>query len=99
MAARLPDEKIAAIQALRAKGHSISEICSLTSSSRGSVHRLTLGIRLPSGPLKRGAKRKVSIRAVLQLHAQGLSLSAIAARIGCGRTAVHRILNARKAAA
>lgn len=52
----LPDYKIAAIKDLRAKGYSITEICSALCATRATVSRHAQGVRLPNGPLKRGPK-------------------------------------------
>jgi DNA invertase Pin-like site-specific DNA recombinase len=88
---RLPDEKIAAARRLRAKGHSIREVGALAGiKGIGSIHTYTKGIQLPFGPLKRGPKPRVAFNACRELKAQGLSIRAIAKRIGCGPTAVHR---------
>lgn len=97
---RLPDETIANIKALRAKGHSISEVSALTKvKGRGTIHRHTQGIRLPFGPLKRGPKPKVAFNVCKALRDQGLSLRAIAKRLGCAHSAVDRTLKTRKSAA
>jgi len=99
MSRRLPDEKIAAAKALRAKGHSISEVVALTKVSRGRAHALTKGIRLPFGPLKRGPKKKIAFNVCKALHEQGLNYRQIAARLGCAHSAVYRTLKTGKAAA
>lgn len=97
---RLPDETIANIKALRAKGHSISEVSALTKvKGRGTIHRHTQGIQLPFGPLKRGPKPKVAFNVCKALRDQGLSLRAIAKRLGCAHSAVYRTLKTGKAAA
>jgi DNA invertase Pin-like site-specific DNA recombinase len=95
---RLPEEKIAAIKAMRANGHSISEIVTATGAVRSCVSRHCQGIELPNGPLKRGPKRTLRRAICLKLKAEGLSIREIAARLGKGSTTVHRILNARSAA-
>jgi DNA invertase Pin-like site-specific DNA recombinase len=51
-----PAHTIAAIKSLRAKGFSISEICSAVRAGRATVSRHCKGVRLPDGPLKRGPK-------------------------------------------
>ena len=100
MSRRLPDETIATIKALRAKGHSISEVSALTKvKGRGSIHRHTKGIQLPFGPLKRGPKKKIAFNVCKALKDQGLTYRAIAARLGCGVGSVHRTLKTGKAAA
>lgn len=97
---KLPDQTVADIKALRAKGHSISEIQALTKvRGRGSIHRYTKGIQLPFGPLKRGSKRKVAANICRRLKADGLTYRVIAARMGCGLSTVHRILNTSRGAA
>lgn len=97
---RLPNETIADIKALRAKGHSISEIQALTKvRGRGTVSRHVQGIALPFGPLKRGSKRRVAANACRRLKADGLTYRAIATRLGCGLATVHRILNTSRGAA
>lgn len=97
---RLPDETIANIKALRAKGHSISEVSALTKvKGRGTIHRHTQGIQLPFGPLKRGPKPKVAFNVCKALRDQGLSLRAIAKRLGCAHSAVDRTLKTGKSAA
>jgi DNA invertase Pin-like site-specific DNA recombinase len=99
MARCLPAEKIATARALRAKGHSISEVQALARISRGRAHELTKGIQLPFGPLKRGPKPKVAFNVCKALRDQGLSLRAIAKRLGCAHSAVDRTLKTGKAAA
>jgi len=100
MPRRLPDEKIATIKALRAKGHSISEVSSLTKvKGRGAIHRYTQGIQLPFGPLKRGPRKKVAFNTCKALREQGYSYRAIAAALGCAVSAVHNTLKTGKAAA
>ena len=97
---RLPDETIANIKALRAKGHSISEVSALTKvKGRGAIHRYTQGIQLPFGPLKRGPKKKIAFNVCKALKDQGLTYRAIAARLGCAVSNVHRTLKTRKSAA
>ena len=96
---RIPDEKIATARALRAKGHSISEIVALAKISRCMTHQYTKGIPLPFGPLKRGSKRKIAFNVCKALRDQGLSLRAIAKRLGCAHSAVDRTLKTGKAAA
>lgn len=100
MAARLPDEKIAAVKALRAKGHSLREVGALSGvKGMQTLHVLTAGISLPFGPLKRGPKKKIAFNVCKALHDQGHSIRAIAKQLGCGSTAVHRTLKTGKAAA
>jgi DNA invertase Pin-like site-specific DNA recombinase len=100
MAARLPDHTIATIKALRAKGHSISEVCALAKvKGRGTVHRHTQGIQLPFGPLKRGSKKKIAFNTCKALREQGYTYRGIAAALGCAVSAVHRTLKTGKAAA
>lgn len=100
MSRRLPGETIAKIKTLRAKGHSISEVSALTKvKGRGSIHKHTVGIKLPFGPLKRGPKPKIAFNVCKALKDQGLSIRAIAKQLGCGSTAVHRTLKTGKAAA
>jgi len=100
MARPLSDETIANIKALRAKGHSISEVSALTKvKGRGSIHRHTQGIRLPFGPLKRGPRKKIAFNVCKALKDQGLTYRAIAARLGCAVSNVHRTLKTGKASA
>ncbi|MFC4172664.1 helix-turn-helix domain-containing protein [Microvirga sp. GCM10011540] len=100
MSRRLPAEKMAAAKALRAKGHSIREVCALSGiAGIGTVHRDTKGIRLPFGPLKRGPKRKIPFNVCKALQEQGLNYRQIAARLGCAHSAVYRTLKTGKAAA
>jgi len=99
MPRRLPDEKIAAIKALRAKGHSISEICAELKLHRSVVHRHCEGIRLPNGPLKRGPKFTLSRAACLKLRNEGLSFREIAVRVGRSYTAVRNAIVNRRSAA
>jgi DNA invertase Pin-like site-specific DNA recombinase len=100
MSHRLPDETVATIRALRAKGHSITEVSALTKvKGRGTVHKHIAGIQLPFGPLKRGPKRKVAFNVCKALLDQGLSIRAIAKRVGCGSTTVHRTLKTGRSAA
>lgn len=96
---KLPDDQIANIRAMRAVGRSLEEIVVATGFAKSCVSRYCRGVKLPNGPLKRGGKRKVSIRAVTELYRQGLSRRAIAARLGCGSTAVHRIITGIRSAA
>jgi len=97
---RLPDEKIAAVKALRAKGHSIREVGALTGvKGMQTLHELTAGIRLPFGPLKRGPKRKIAFNTCKALRDQGHSYRAIASALGCAVSAVHRTLKTGKQAA
>lgn len=96
---RLPDEKVALACALRAKGHSISEVVALAKVSRGCAHKHTKGIKLPFGPLKRGAKKKIAFNVCKALQDQGLNYRQIAARLGCAHSAVFRTLKTGKAAA
>jgi len=97
---RLSAETIANIKALRAKGHSIREVKALVrSSSVGTIHRHTKGEQLPFGPLKTGPKPKVAFNVCKALRDQGLSLRAIAKRLGCAHSAVDRTLKTGKAAA
>lgn len=95
---RLPDEKIAQIRGLRRMGHSISDICTIARVGRGVAHKYAEGIVLPFGPLKSGPKRKIALNIIRGLRAQGLSVRAIAKRIGCGSTTVFRALKTGKAA-
>jgi transposase len=96
----LSDKTIASIKALRAKGHSISEVAALTKvKGRGTIHRHTQGVQLPFGPLKRGPQKKIAFNVCKALRDQGLSLRAIAKRLGCAHSAVDRTLKAGKAAA
>ncbi|WP_201829628.1 hypothetical protein [Microvirga zambiensis] len=91
---KLPPETIAEIKALRAKGHSISEIQALAKvRGRGTVSRHIQGIKLPNGPLKSGKRWLVARNVCRDLKNQGLSIRAIAARLGCGATAVHRAIH------
>jgi len=99
MARRLPDEKIATAKALRAAGHSISEVVALAKVSRGRAHEYTKGIQLPFGPLKRGPKKKIAFNVCKELADQGLGVRAIARRLGCAPSAVSRTLKTGKAAA
>jgi hypothetical protein len=100
MAARLPDHTIATIKALRAKGHSISEVCALAKvKGRGTVHRHTQGIQLPFGPLKRGSKKKIAFNVCKALKDQGLNYRQIAQRLGCAHSAVYRTLKTGESAA
>jgi DNA invertase Pin-like site-specific DNA recombinase len=99
MARRLPAEKIAAARALRAKGHSISEVQALARISRGRAHELTKGIRLPFGPLKRGRKKQIAFNVCKALQDQGLTYRQIAQRLGCAHSAVFRTLKTGKATA
>jgi DNA invertase Pin-like site-specific DNA recombinase len=96
---KLPDETIASIRAMRAKGHSLTEIVSATGFVKSCISRHCRGVKLPNGPLKRGGKRRVSVAAVRQLLGQRLSCRAIAARLGCGSTAVHRAITGIRSAA
>jgi transposase len=96
---RLPDEKIAAIKALRAKGHSIREVSQLAKAGVGTVHSYSGSIKLPFGPLKRGPKRKVAYNVCKALQDQGLNYRQIAARLGCAHSAVFRTLKTGKSAA
>jgi DNA invertase Pin-like site-specific DNA recombinase len=90
---RLAEENIAAIKAMRANGHSISEIVAATGAVRSCVSRHCRGIELPNGPLKRGPKNSLRRAACLKLKGEGLSIRQIAARVGKGSTTVHRLLN------
>ena len=99
MSRRIPDEKIAVARALRAKGHSISEVQALARISRGRAHEFTKGIQLPFGPLKRGPKKQIAFNVCKALKDQGLTYRAIAARLGCGVGSVHRTLKTGKSAA
>lgn len=100
MSRRLPDDKIAAIKALRAKGHSISEVAALTEvRGRGTIHRHTQGIQLPFGPLKRGPRKRIAYNACRALKDQGYTYRAIAAALGCAVSAVHRTLNSGRSIA
>ncbi|MBA1157790.1 hypothetical protein [Microvirga mediterraneensis] len=96
----ISDDKIAAIKALRAKGHSISEVAALTKvRGRGTIHRHTQGIQLPFGPLKRGPRKKIAFNVCKALKDQGLTYRAIAARLGCAVSNVHRTLKTGRSAA
>jgi len=100
MARPLSDDKIAAIKALRAKGHSISEVSALTKvKGRGSIHRHSQGIQLPFGPLKRGPRKKIAFNTCRALREQGYTYRAIAAALGCAVSAVHNTLKTGKSAA
>lgn len=100
MSRRLPDETIDTIRALRAKGHSISEIQALAKvKGRGAVHERVKGIQLPFGPLKRGPQKKIAFNVCKELRDQGLGVRAIARRLGCAPSAVSRTLKTGKAAA
>lgn len=100
MARRLPDETVANIKALRAKGHSISEVGALTKvKGSGSIHSYTKGIQLPFGPLKPGPRKKIAFNACKALREQGCTYRAIAAALGCAVSAVHRTLKTGKSAA
>jgi len=100
MSRRLPDETITAIKALRAKGHSISEIQALAKvKGRGAVHECIKGIQLPFGPLKRGPRKRIAFNVCKALQDQGLNYRQIAARLGCAHSAVYRTLKTGKAAA
>jgi transposase len=99
MSRRLPDEKITAIKALRAKGHSIREVSQLAKAGVGTVHSYSEGIDPPFGPLKRGPKRKVAYNVCKALQDQGLNYRQIAARLGCAHSAVFRTLKTGRSAA
>jgi IS30 family transposase len=89
---RLPEEKISAIKAMRASGHSISEIVTATGAVKSCVSRHCRGVKLPNGPLKRGPKNVLRRALCLKLKGEGLSIRQIAARVGKGSTTVHRAL-------
>lgn len=99
MGRQISPEMVAAIKALRAKGHSITEICQMTGVSRCGVHGHAKDVRLPNGPLKSGPRRKIPVLAVYRFQDLGLGYRDIAARLGCGVGSVHRILKTRKLAA
>lgn len=100
MATRLPAHTIATIKALRAKGHSISEVSALTKvKGRGSIHSYAKGIQLPFGPLKRGPRKKIAFSTCKALREQGHSYRSIAAALGCAVSAVHRTLKTGKSEA
>lgn len=84
---------VAEIRALRAKGHSISEICEAVGRGRATVHAHCRDVPMPFGPRKSGPKRKVASVICYRLREQGLSYRAIAARMGVAVSAVHRAVN------
>lgn len=86
---RIPDDTIAAIKALRAKGHSIREICGIVGLGTGTVHRHAKGIKGVFGKRKAGRPRRIAVNACRQLRTQGLKYREIAARLGCSVSAVH----------
>lgn len=87
------------IRALRAKGHSISEISEKTGLYRSTVHRHCRDVKPAFGPRKSGPKRKIAFNVCKALHSQGLTYREIGKRLGCAHSAVYRTLKTGKAAA
>lgn len=97
---RISDEKVAAVKALRAKGHSIREVRALTRvRGLGTIHRHVQGIQLPFGPLKRGQKKRIAFNVCKALFDQGLTYREIGKRLGCAHSAVYRTLKTGRSAA
>jgi DNA invertase Pin-like site-specific DNA recombinase len=90
---KLPEETIATIRRLRAKGHSIREICQAVGHGTGCVHSHTKGIKLPFGPRKSGPAPRVLRSVCRDLRRQGMTYRAIASRFGCAVSAVHRAIH------
>lgn len=90
----VPAETIATIRTMRAKGHSIREICAAVGKVPSYVHRYCKDVKMPYGPRKKGPPPKVSRLLIRRLRNQGMTYRDIAARVGCGICSVHRALHA-----
>lgn len=91
-------EAVATMKAMRAKGHSISEICAAVGHGRNCVHTHTKDIPMPYGPLRSGPKRKLPTAIARKMRAEGATYRQIAARFGCSATTVHAALSGRRLA-